>query len=110
MEGKARMLIDKVLSRFKIKTKVLLFVLPFVISISAVGLTGLYASGLLQGRMEISNSVLQSLTGFKNLYASMDDFLRITNEQARDKLYADVKSQQAVLAATLDSRRGRTGP
>jgi methyl-accepting chemotaxis protein len=96
------MLIDKILSRFKIKTKVLLFVLPFVISISAVGLTGLYASGLLQGRMEISNSVLQSLTGFKNLYASMDDFLRITNEQARDKLYADVTSQQTVLAATLD--------
>jgi methyl-accepting chemotaxis protein len=96
------MLIDKILSRFKIKTKVLLFVLPFVISISAVGLTGLYASGLLQGRMEISNSVLQSLTGFKNLYASMDDFLRITNEQARDKLYADVTSQQTVLAATLN--------
>ena len=43
------MLIDKILSRFKIKTKVLIFVLPFVISISAVGLTGLYASGLLQG-------------------------------------------------------------
>ena len=95
------MLIDKVLSRFKIKTKVLIFVLPFVISISAVGLTGLYASGLLQGRMEISNSVLQSLTGFKNLYGSMDDFLRITSEQARDKLYADIRSQQAVLAATL---------
>jgi methyl-accepting chemotaxis protein len=96
------MLIDKILSRFKIKTKVLIFVLPFVISISAVGLTGLYASGLLQGRMEISNSVLQSLTGFKNLYGSMDDFLRITSEQARDKLYTDLKSQQAVLGATLD--------
>ncbi|AVA20376.1 methyl-accepting chemotaxis protein [Rhizobium sp. CB3171] len=96
------MFIDKILSRFKIKTKVLIFVLPFVISISAVGLTGLYASGLLQGRMEISNSVLQSLTGFKNLYASMDDFLRITNEQQRDKLYQDIKSQQGVLNATLD--------
>ncbi|ACM25523.1 HAMP domain-containing protein [Agrobacterium rhizogenes] len=96
------MFIDKILSRFKIKTKVLLFVLPFVISISAVGLTGLYASGLLQGRMEISNSVLQSLTGFKNLYGSMDDFLRITNEQQRDKLYDDIKSQQGVLASTLD--------
>ncbi|KAA0699557.1 methyl-accepting chemotaxis protein [Neorhizobium sp. P12A] len=95
------MFIDKILSRFKIQTKVLLFVLPFVISISAVGLTGLYASGLLQGRMEISNNVLQSLTGFKNLYSSMDDFLRITNEQARDKLYADVKSQGSVLDATL---------
>ena len=95
------MFIDKILSRFKIKTKVLIFVLPFVISISAVGLTGLYASGLLQGRMEISNSVLQSLTGFKNLYASMDDFLRITNAQQRDKLYEDIKSQQGVLNATL---------
>ena len=95
------MFIDKILSRFKIKTKVLIFVLPFVISISAVGLTGLYASGLLQGRMEISNSVLQSLTGFKNLYGSMDDFLRITNEQQRDKLYQDIKSQQGVLNSTL---------
>ena len=95
------MLIDKILSRFKIKTKVLLFVLPFVISISAVGLTGLYTSGLLQGRMEISNNILQSLTGFKDLYASMDDFLRITNEQARDKLYADVKAQTGLLNDTL---------
>ncbi len=57
------LLMDRILSRFKIKTKVLLFVMPFVASISAVGLTGLYASGLLQGRLEISNNVLQSLTG-----------------------------------------------
>ncbi|MBB3568061.1 HAMP domain-containing methyl-accepting chemotaxis protein [Rhizobium sp. BK491] len=95
------MFIDKILSRFNIRTKVLIFVLPFVISISAVGLTGLYASGLLQGRMEISNSVLQSLTGFKNLYGSMDDFLRITNTRQRDKLYEDIKSQQSVLNSTL---------
>jgi methyl-accepting chemotaxis protein len=97
----AKMFIDKILSRFNIRTKVLIFVLPFVISISAVGLTGLYASGLLQGRMEISNSVLQSLTGFKNLYGSMDDFLRITNVRQRDKLYEDIKSQQSVLNSTL---------
>ncbi|MDR6898959.1 methyl-accepting chemotaxis protein [Rhizobium miluonense] len=97
----AKMFIDKILSRFNIRTKVLIFVLPFVISISAVGLTGLYASGLLQGRMEISNSVLQSLTGFKNLYGSMDDFLRITNTRQRDKLYEDIKSQQSVLNSTL---------
>ena len=51
--------IDRLLSRFKIQTKVLIFILPFVVSITAVGITGLYASGLLQGRMEISNAVLQ---------------------------------------------------
>ncbi|WP_283195382.1 methyl-accepting chemotaxis protein [Rhizobium sp. AN80A] len=95
------MFIDRILSRFRIKTKVLIFVLPFVLSISAVGFTGLYASGLLQGRMEISNSVLQSLSGFKDLFGSMDDFLRVTNEEARDKLYADVATQHATLNATL---------
>ncbi|KRB49751.1 chemotaxis protein [Rhizobium sp. Root708] len=95
------MFIDRILSRFKIKTKVLIFVLPFVVSISAVGLTGLYASGLLQGRMEISNSVLQSLSGFKDLYGSMDDFLRITSQDARDKLYSDIGTQQDTLGSTL---------
>ena len=96
------MLIDKILSRFRIKTKVLIFVLPFVVTISAVGLTGLYASGLLQGRMEISNSVLQSLSGFKDLYGSMDDFLRVTSPEARDKLTAELKTQQGVLDRTLN--------
>ncbi|MDM9626442.1 methyl-accepting chemotaxis protein [Rhizobium sp. S152] len=94
-------MIDKILSRFRIKTKVLIFVLPFVVSISAVGLTGLYASGMLQGRMEISNSVLQSLSGFKDLYGSMSDFLQTSSEEARDKLYKDVEAQKATLEATL---------
>lgn len=95
-------LFDRVLSRYSIKTKVLLFILPFVVSISAVGFTGLYASGLLQSRMEISNGVLQSLTGFKDLYASMDEFLRSPSEEARNKLVTDIGSQQSVLAEMLD--------
>ncbi|NKK04176.1 methyl-accepting chemotaxis protein, partial [Rhizobium leguminosarum bv. viciae] len=95
------MAIDKLLSRFNIRTKVLLFVLPFVISISAVGLTGFYAASILQVRMEVSNGILQSLTGFKNLYGSMDDFLRSPSEVARDKLLGDIESQKAFLAVTL---------
>ncbi len=51
--------------------------------------------------MEISNSVLQSLSGFKDLYGSMDDFLQITSQEARDKLYGDIKTQQSTLNATL---------
>ncbi len=31
------MFIDRILARFKIQTKVLFFILPFVVSISAVG-------------------------------------------------------------------------
>ncbi|MCZ7448357.1 methyl-accepting chemotaxis protein [Rhizobium rhizogenes] len=95
------MFIDKFLSRFKIKAKVLIVVVPFIITISAVGLTGLYASGLLQGRMEISNSVLQSLGGFKDLYGSMDAFLRDTDQARRDGLYNEITAQRDILDATL---------
>ena len=41
-------MIDRFMSRVRIQTKVIVLLLPFVISISAVGLTGLYASGLLE--------------------------------------------------------------
>ncbi|MDW5314019.1 HAMP domain-containing methyl-accepting chemotaxis protein [Rhizobium sp. PL01] len=95
------MFIDKILARFKIQTKVLLFILPFVVSISAVGITGLYASGLLQGRMEISNSVLQSLSGFKDVYAGMNAFLQNTSEETRQAVVTKLETQQDVLAATL---------
>ncbi len=95
------MFIDRVLARFKIQTKVVLFILPFVVSISAVGLTGLYASGLLQGRMEISNSVLQSLSGFKDVYAGMNAFLQNTSEETRGAVVEKIAAQQDVLADTL---------
>ena len=95
------MFIDKILARFKIQTKVLLFVLPFVVSICAVGITGLYASGLLQGRMEISNSVLQSLSGFKDVYAGMNGFLQNTSEDSRQAVLTKLEAQQGVLADTL---------
>ncbi|MCF3639531.1 methyl-accepting chemotaxis protein [Rhizobium sp. TRM95111] len=96
------MFIDKILARFKIQTKVLLFILPFVVSICAVGFTGLYASGLLQGRMEISNSVLQSLSGFKDVYAGMNQFLQNTSEENRDTVYQRLTAQKEVLAATMN--------
>ncbi len=95
------MFIDKILARFKIQTKVLLFIMPFVVSICAVGITGLYASGLLQGRMEISNSVLQSLSGFKDVYAGMNSFLQNTSEENRQAVLTKLEAQQGVLADTL---------
>ncbi|MBB4065800.1 methyl-accepting chemotaxis protein [Gellertiella hungarica] len=97
------MLVDKILSRFKIKTKVLIFVLPFVISISAVGLTGLYASGLLEGRMTLSNNVLQSLSGFKELTSSMNDFVHDTNEESFSLVLGYLHSQQSAL---MDTKKG----
>jgi methyl-accepting chemotaxis protein len=100
--GCSTMFIDKILARFKIQTKVVVFILPFVLSICAVGFTGLYASGLLQGRMEISNSVLQSLSGFKDVYAGMNQFLQHTSQENRDAVYARLSAQQDVLKSTMD--------
>jgi methyl-accepting chemotaxis protein len=98
--------IDRLLSRFRIQTKVLIFILPFVISITAVGITGLYASGLLQGRMEISNSVLQSLSGFKDVSAAMGQFLENATPESRDNVTQKLTGQRDMLQAML----GQLGP
>ncbi len=95
------MLVDAILSRFRIKTKVLIFVLPFVVSISAVGFTGLYASGLLEGRMNLSNSVLQSLSGFKELAGSMHEFLQKPNDETHNRVLDYLKAQNEALEETL---------
>jgi methyl-accepting chemotaxis protein len=96
------MLIDRLLARFKIQTKVIAFIVPFVASILAVGLSGLYASKLLQTRMDMSNSVLQSLTGFKEVYAGMSLFLQQTNEETRTILSGQIDEQAALLKAADD--------
>ncbi|MDB5525975.1 MAG: Chemotaxis protein [Rhizobium sp.] len=97
------------MSRFKIQTKVIVLVLPFVASISAVGLTGLYASSLLQGRMEISNSVLQSLSGFKEVYASMNRYLLVTSQETHDAAIKTVSDQLAILRGTAQNLENEAG-
>ena len=95
------MLIDHILSRFSISTKVMAFVLPFVLSITAVGLMGLYASGLLQQRMEISNGTMRSLNGFRNVNAAMTRFLDETSEETRGAVVGELSTQQATLNQNL---------
>ncbi|WP_407073539.1 methyl-accepting chemotaxis protein [Rhizobium sp. AQ_MP] len=85
------------MSRFSISTKVMAFVLPFVLSITAVGLMGLYASGLLQQRMEISNGTMRSLNGFKNVTGAMARFLNQTSEETRSVVLDQLASQQLTL-------------
>nr|WP_259669052.1 MULTISPECIES: TMEM199/VMA12 family vacuolar ATPase assembly factor [unclassified Rhizobium] len=75
LQGWRGLMLGRLLSRVRIQTQVMLFIIPFILSIMAVGATGFYASSLLQGRMDISNSVLQSLSGFRNLSAAMAEFL-----------------------------------
>ena len=96
------MIIDNMLARFKIQTKVIVFIAPFVASILAVGLSGLYASNLLQSRMDVSNTILQSLTGFKEVYGGMTSFLSNTNEETRSALHRQLAEQTNFLRAAED--------
>ena len=91
------MVIDRLLARFRIQTKVITFIVPFVVSISAVGLSGLYASSLLQTRMDMSNAVLHSLSGFKDVYSGTSAFLDNTTEATRATLKEQIRTQADLL-------------
>ncbi len=92
---------DSILSRFRIQTKVLVFIFPFVISISAVGIVGLYAVELLQGRLLISNSVMTSLSGFRDVSAAMTRFLGESTEASHKDVTTRLAEQKEVLQQTL---------
>lgn len=95
--------IDNLLARFKIQTKVIVFIAPFIASILAVGLSGLYASNLLQSRMDVSNTILRSLTGFKEVYGGMTSFLNNTNDETRTALHRQLSDQADFLRNTADA-------
>ncbi|MET0359317.1 MAG: HAMP domain-containing protein, partial [Pararhizobium sp.] len=101
-------MIDRLMSRIRIQTKVLVLVTPFVLSITAVGITGLYTSGLLQGRMEISNSVLQSLSGFKEVFSAMSRFLMQPSAETHDAARKELSDEIANLKTMADGLRAET--
>ena len=95
-------MLGRLLSRVRIQTQVMVFIIPFVLSIMAVGATGFYASSLLQGRMDISNSVLQSLSGFRDLSAAMGEFLTNATQENRDVVTRKLADQRTLLKAGID--------
>jgi methyl-accepting chemotaxis protein len=103
------MVVDRLLARFKIQTKVVAFIVPFVLSISAVGLSGLYASNLLQARMDISNTVMQSLSGFKQVYSGMATFLSHPSEESRVALNQQIATQAELLKAVREGANTTDG-
>jgi len=103
---------DRLLSRFSIRIKVLVLVLPFVLSISAVGLVGILASGYLQDRMTMAASATTSLRGFKDVYAAMIAFLEKADDQSRADVATKLDAQRTVLDAArqriTDAEDGRS--
>ncbi|TBY63504.1 methyl-accepting chemotaxis protein [Rhizobium leguminosarum bv. viciae] len=95
-------MLGRLLSRVRIQTQVMVFIVPFVFIIMAVGATGFYASSLLQGRMDISNSVLQSLSGFRDLSAAMGEFLANATQENRDVVTRKLADQRVLLKSGID--------
>ncbi|AGS26340.1 methyl-accepting chemotaxis protein [Rhizobium etli] len=95
-------MLGRLLSRVRIQTQVMLFIIPFVLSILAVGATGFYASSLLQGRMDISNSILQSLSGFRNLSAAMAEFLANATQENREAVNTRLADQRRLLKSGIE--------
>ncbi|MCD2180226.1 methyl-accepting chemotaxis protein [Rhizobium sp. C1] len=100
--------IDGLLSRFRIQTKIFLMVTPFVLSILLVGFVSLYSNEILRGRIEISNVVLQSMNGYKQVFASISGFLREPVRAKFDKAAEDVAQQKARLAEVVATLQGQT--
>ncbi|MBB4010177.1 methyl-accepting chemotaxis protein [Allorhizobium taibaishanense] len=100
---------DRLLSHYKIQTKVLVFIIPFVLAISAVGAAGYYASRLLQGQMEVTNNVVNTLSGFKNVYQSMTVFLQQTNDSTKAALDRELDTQLSALKTMRDTLADRDG-
>ncbi|MFS8146205.1 methyl-accepting chemotaxis protein [Rhizobium sp. BR 249] len=87
------------LSRFRIQTKVILFLVPLLATIGCLGAMGYYSSGMLSSRLSVSNNVLDALTGFKDTYAGMTTFLRNTTEANKNAVASRLTDQQTALAA-----------
>lgn len=100
--------IDALLSRFRIQTKIFLMVTPFVLSILLVGVVGLYSNQILRGRIEISNVVLQSMDGYKQVFAGISGFLREPVKANYETAKADVDRQQSRLADVIGMLKGQT--
>ncbi|MET3613451.1 methyl-accepting chemotaxis protein [Rhizobium aquaticum] len=100
--------IDGLLSRFRIQTKIFLMVTPFVLSILLVGVVSLYSNQILRGRIEISNVVLQSMNGYKQVFASISGFLREPVKANFDKAAADVAQQKARLSDVVATLKAQT--
>ncbi len=103
------MIIDRLMSRFRIQTKVVVLVLPFVASIMAVGLTGLYCVGAAagpHGNLQQRHADARRLQGC----LCLDEPLLLKPDEATYRDVSDrVEAQSAALGATAANLAGEPG-
>ncbi|EJT02319.1 methyl-accepting chemotaxis protein [Rhizobium sp. CCGE 510] len=95
-------LIDRLLQRMRIVTKVLFFVVPLIVLIAGIGLFGYFTAGTLNGQMTLTRQTIEALSSFQQLRSALTAFADLPSAAARDRLIASISDQKKG-AATLDA-------
>ncbi|WP_337268882.1 methyl-accepting chemotaxis protein [Oryzifoliimicrobium ureilyticus] len=93
--------IDRLLQGRKIVTKVLLFVVPFVLLIAGIGLAGYHTAKTLNGHMTVTRATIENISDFENLQAALQNFTDTPDDKSWQMLN-DAISRQAVGVENLD--------
>ncbi|WP_037469157.1 methyl-accepting chemotaxis protein [Sinorhizobium fredii] len=91
--------IDRLLQRLRIVTKVLLFVVPLVALIAGIGLAGFFTARTLNGHMTVTRETINNLSDFQALRSALQDFLDNPGEESRGLLATMVDEQEAGVKA-----------
>ncbi len=95
-------LIDRLLQRMRIVTKVLFFLVPLIVLIAGIGLFGYFTAGTLNGQMTLTRQTIDTLSSFQQLRSSLTAFTDLPTAATRDRLIASISDQEKG-AATLDA-------
>ncbi|WP_034884594.1 methyl-accepting chemotaxis protein [Ensifer sp. WSM1721] len=86
--------IDRLLQRLRIVTKVLLFVVPLVALIAGIGLVGFFTARTLNGHMTVTRETINNLSDFQALRSALQSFIDHPNEATRDALAKEIEDQE----------------
>ncbi|OHV77775.1 methyl-accepting chemotaxis protein [Ensifer sp. LCM 4579] len=91
--------IDRLLQRLRIVTKVLLFVIPLVALIAGIGLVGFFTARTLNGHMTVTRETINNLSDFQALRSALQVFADNPSAKARDALVDAIDEQEAGVGA-----------
>ena len=97
--GFAMSVIDRLLQRLRIVTKVLLFVIPLVALIAGIGLVGFFTARTLNGHMTVTRETINNLSDFQALRSALQSFIDDPNEETRKALAMGIDDQEKGVTA-----------
>jgi Methyl-accepting chemotaxis protein len=95
------MLIDRLLARFSIQTKVIVFIIPLIGGIAGLAFINLYTGSMLGKRLDGAGASIDSLSGFQQAYSGMNEFLQLATEEKRDEVIVNLDAQVAKIESVI---------